>query len=98
MHNAGNDGIDSDDAQMARRVTRVVYHKDYNTKTQVNIGTLSYSYIIIFGPFLINKKKIINFDLSPKSLDFRDFENLFCYPFLWHFGLMHSSMTLPSCG
>ena len=57
MHNAGNDGVESDDAQMARRVTRIVYHKDYNTKTNVNIGTLSYSYIIIFGPFLINKKK-----------------------------------------
>ena len=71
MHVAGNNGASSDDAQMARRVTRIVYHRDYNTKTHVNVAT--------FIPFLFNKKKIIYFDWSTKSLDFRDFENLFCY-------------------
>jgi hypothetical protein len=46
MHTQGNSNDLKNDAQQTRRITRVVYHKDFNTKTAVSIASLFFACFI----------------------------------------------------
>jgi hypothetical protein len=51
MHTQGDGKTLKNDAQQTRRITRVVYHKDYNAKTLVSIASRFFAMLIFIRVF-----------------------------------------------
>lgn len=51
MHTQGDGQTLKNDAQQTRRITRVVYHKDYNAKTLVSIASRFFAMLIFIRVF-----------------------------------------------